>query len=130
MIKKIKDWWFAYKEKNQQEAIKRLRESFYIQEKNGVIYIMHNDVATWKIESNATSKSVICFLDKIRNIAVENAYGNGDEKGIDCCEDEPKLTPINKPINKPINTDYTISFLYEKQGVIEGKDNNDFCVIK
>lgn len=75
MTNYIKQWWERTKAKNQADNISRLRDSFYLKEKNGNVWIMHNGDAVFKIPSFASSEETVAYLEESRGYAIECAFG-------------------------------------------------------
>lgn len=88
MINYILNWWRAYKERGRLSEIDRLRDTFRIKEKNGALWIMHNDTAVFRLEPFTTMDECVSILKDFRDFAVEYAFGvyseriEGIERGI------------------------------------------------
>lgn len=75
MTNYIKQCWERAKEKNEADKISQLRDSFYLKEKNGNVWIMHDGVAVFKIPSFASSEETVAYLEESRGYAIECAFG-------------------------------------------------------
>ena len=75
MTNYIKRWWEQSKAKTQADNITHLRNSFYLKEKNGSVWIMHDGVAIDKVYPCTSSDDVVKLLNEARNYAVEYAIG-------------------------------------------------------
>lgn len=71
----IKQWWEQSKAKNESEKVSQLRDSFYLKEKNGSVWIMHDGVAVFKVPSFASSEETVAYLEESRGYAIECAFG-------------------------------------------------------
>lgn len=80
----IKKWWQTSKVKNQEDKIARLKDSFYLKEKNGSVWIMHEGVAVFKIPAFASSEETIAYLEESRGYAIECAFGIPYEQKMEC----------------------------------------------
>lgn len=74
IIEYINNWWRAYKEKGRLSEIDRLRDTFRIKEKNGALWIMHNETAVDMIPAFASSEEIVKMLEEARCCAVEYAF--------------------------------------------------------
>lgn len=72
----IKKWWRSIKDKNLSDNIMRLKSDFYVKERNGSMWVMHNGDAIRKLPPSASSKEIIRILNETRSCAVEYAFGN------------------------------------------------------
>lgn len=70
----IFNFWDKLKAKNKEQDIQRLKDEFYIRERDNVIWIMHNGVAVNKLPSITTTEDMISILSELRENAVEYAY--------------------------------------------------------
>lgn len=75
MTNYLKQWWEQSKEKTQADNIAKLRDSFYLKEKNGNVWIMHDGVAIFKIPIFASSEEIVAYLEESRGYAVECEFG-------------------------------------------------------
>lgn len=75
MINYLNKTWRAYKEKGKLAEIERLKDTFRIKEKNGALWIMHNDTAVDMIPAFASSEEIVRMLEETRCCAVEYAFG-------------------------------------------------------
>lgn len=66
MIKEKKEKWNAMAEE-------RIKSEFRVVERDGTIYLTHNDVAFMSIDDNATAKVIAQKLEVVRNTAVKYA---------------------------------------------------------
>lgn len=60
-----------YKIQEKQEFINEINGRFYLQEKNGNIYIVCNSTAIYKSEETETSIQIVEKINKMRQIAIE-----------------------------------------------------------
>lgn len=102
MTNYIKQWWEQSQAKNQADKVTQLRESFYIKESSGSVWIMHDGVAVFKIPPFASSEEIVTYLEESRGYAIECAFGIPYEQkqgrrhiwgdGIQCSENlDPKF---------------------------------------
>lgn len=75
MTNYIKQWWEQSKAQTQADNVAKLRDSFYLKEKNGSIWIMHEGVAVFKVPSFASSEETVAYLEETRGYAIECAFG-------------------------------------------------------
>lgn len=75
MIKYITNWWRDYKAKGRLAEINRMRDTFRIKEKNGSLWLMHNDTAIDKIAPFASSEEIVTILNETRGFAIECEFG-------------------------------------------------------
>lgn len=71
----IKQWWEQSKAKNESEKVSQLRDSFYLKEKNGSVWIMHDGVAVNQLPPFASTEEIVVILEETRACAVEYAIG-------------------------------------------------------
>lgn len=75
MINYIKQWWEQSKAKSLSNQILEIRDSFYLKEKDGSVWIMHDGVAVFKVPSFASSEETVAYLEESRGYAIECAFG-------------------------------------------------------
>lgn len=75
MTNYIKQWWEQSQAKNQADKVSQLRESFYLKEKDGNVWIMHDGVAVFKIPAFASTEETVAYLEESRGYAIECAFG-------------------------------------------------------
>lgn len=81
MTNYIKQWMERAKAKNEADKVSQLKDSFYLKEKNGNVWIMHDGVAIFKIPSFASSEETVAYLEESRGYAIECAFGIPHEQG-------------------------------------------------
>ena len=75
MRKFIRKVWHCCKAKQIAKEIERLRDEFYIKEKNGTVWILHNGIAIEKIHPLSSSEDMLKLLENARRNAVSYAFG-------------------------------------------------------
>lgn len=80
MIKLIKRYLETIRRNDRRAYIERLRESFSIQEKDGKLWILHGNIAVFKVESFANTSEVVRILEDTKDFAVEYAFGEQKKK--------------------------------------------------
>lgn len=81
MTNYIKRWWQREKEKSKSEDISRIRNNFYLKEKNGNVWIMYGGIAIFKVPAFASSEETVAYLEESRGYAIEYAYDVPYEQG-------------------------------------------------
>ena len=62
------------KESNKRTRVENIRKSFYIEERGGVIFLVHNGIAVSKCDGSYKSEDITLLLKCARDTAVEFEY--------------------------------------------------------
>lgn len=91
MIKLINNFLESVKRKDRLAQIERLRNSFSIKERDGKLWIMHNEIAILKMETFSSTSEVVRILEETKDHAVEYAFGVKKER------EEVDARAVNNP---------------------------------
>lgn len=79
MTNYLKQWWDNFKANYKRDNIARLKDSFYLKEKNSHIWIMHDGVAINQLPPFASTDEIVVILEETRTCAIEHAYGKEEK---------------------------------------------------
>lgn len=79
MTNYITQWWKQTKAKDRAYKVLKIRDSFYLKEKDGSVWILHDGVAVNQLPPFASTEEIVAILEETRTCAVEYAFGKSQD---------------------------------------------------